>query len=69
MLEWVASNIRDFGGDPDRVTAFGSGSGASSIGILMLSAATEGKRKGNITRGTTITDCMYKYVLHALVCF
>ena len=37
VLRWIERNIWNFGGDPRRVTAFGSGAGAASIGILMLS--------------------------------
>lgn len=58
-LRWVSENINSFGGNNQRVTAFGSGSGAASIGILMISDKTEGNLDGNISVGTSITDCMY----------
>lgn len=41
-LEWIASEIRNFGGDPDNVTVFGHSAGASSIGALLGSRAAEG---------------------------
>lgn len=36
-LKWVKQNIAAFGGDPTRVTLFGSNSGASSIGYHLVS--------------------------------
>ncbi|WP_339035158.1 carboxylesterase family protein [Bradyrhizobium symbiodeficiens] len=41
-LHWVHDNIAAFGGDPDNVTLFGSGAGATSIALLMLSAQSRG---------------------------
>lgn len=36
-LQWVQDHIRDFGGDPDRVTAFGVSAGSASIHYHILS--------------------------------
>jgi para-nitrobenzyl esterase len=37
-LHWVHDNIAAFAGDPNNVTLFGSGAGATSIALLMLCA-------------------------------
>lgn len=42
-LEWVRRNIRDFGGDPDRVTIFGQSAGAGSVRALLASPKARGK--------------------------
>jgi carboxylesterase type B len=34
-LNWIKDNIRNFGGDPNKIVPFGEGAGAISIGILM----------------------------------
>lgn len=41
-LEWVQSNIEQFGGDQERITVFGESAGASSIGTLILSPSASG---------------------------
>lgn len=43
-LRWINKNIGYFGGDPGRVTVFGSGIGASCVSLLTLSHHSEGKR-------------------------
>ncbi|MBW7970512.1 carboxylesterase family protein [Bradyrhizobium sp. BR 10289] len=41
-LRWVHDNIAAFGGDPNNVTLFGSGAGATSIALLMLCEEARG---------------------------
>ncbi|KAJ6005510.1 hypothetical protein N7451_003454, partial [Penicillium sp. IBT 35674x] len=47
-LEWVQRNIRDFGGDPDRVTIFGQSAGAGSVRALLASPKSRGKFAGAV---------------------
>lgn len=37
VLKFIQKNIREFGGNPDKVTLVGTGSGAGLVGILLVS--------------------------------
>lgn len=41
-LRWIKENIANFGGDPNRVTAWGQSAGAADIERLMVSPLSEG---------------------------
>ncbi|KAI0902490.1 alpha/beta-hydrolase [Annulohypoxylon nitens] len=47
-LDWVRNNIKDFGGDPDRITIFGQSAGAGSVRALIASPKSIGKFAGAI---------------------
>lgn len=48
-LRWLNENIGHFGGDPERITIFGSGAGAACVNLLILSHHSEGKVTGAVT--------------------
>ncbi|CAN7939261.1 unnamed protein product, partial [Ixodes hexagonus] len=54
-LEWVQHNIKNFGGDPDRVTLFGESSGAASISWHLLSEASRTLFKNAIMQSGALT--------------
>jgi para-nitrobenzyl esterase len=41
-LQWVTANIREFGGDPDRVTIFGQSAGGISVSVLTAAPSARG---------------------------
>lgn len=47
-LDWVRANIKDFGGDPDKITIFGQSAGAGSVRAMMASPKAIGKFAGAI---------------------
>lgn len=42
-LLWTRENARHFGGDPQKITLFGHGSGAASVVLHMVSPRTAGE--------------------------
>ena len=41
-LDWISDNIAAFGGDPDRVTLFGSSAGSQGVALQMMSPLSDG---------------------------
>lgn len=41
-LQWIQANIKQFGGDPNRVTLMGESAGGAACSLLALSPKTEG---------------------------
>ncbi|CAN0242274.1 unnamed protein product [Lampetra fluviatilis] len=61
-LRWISDNIAGFGGDPQRVTVFGSGAGASCVNLLTLSHHSEGLFQRAITQsGTALSSWAINY--------
>jgi len=54
-LKWIQSNIRAFGGDPDRVTIFGASAGGASCSHLIMSPLATGLFKRAIMESGAAT--------------
>jgi len=54
-LEWAATNIEQFGGDPDRVMIFGESGGGRKVGTLLAMPAAKGLfHRGVIQSGPSL---------------
>ncbi|XP_076025198.1 neuroligin-2b [Genypterus blacodes] len=61
-LRWLNENIGQFGGDPERITIFGSGAGAACVNLLLLSHHSESLFHRAIAQsGTAISSWSVNY--------
>ncbi|XP_063793205.1 neuroligin-3 isoform X3 [Pseudophryne corroboree] len=61
-LRWVSENVAFFGGDPHRITVFGSGIGASCVSLLTLSHHSEGLfQRAIIQSGSALSSWAVNY--------
>ncbi|XP_067350762.1 neuroligin-2b isoform X4 [Channa argus] len=61
-LRWLNENIGHFGGDPERITIFGSGAGAACVNLLILSHHSEGLfQKAIAQSGSAISSWSVNY--------
>ena len=61
-LNWVHTNIANFGGDPGKVTLFGESAGAASVSLLILSPLTQGLFQRAITEsGSSLNPWTVEY--------
>nr|WCC58157.1 carboxylesterase [Pharsalia antennata] len=55
-LLWIRENIKQFGGDPEKITLFGYSSGAVSVALHMVSPRTAGLfQRAIISSGSVVT--------------
>ncbi|XP_078608527.1 liver carboxylesterase-like [Branchiostoma floridae x Branchiostoma japonicum] len=56
-MVWVQENIRNFGGDPDRVTIFGQSAGAASVCYHVVSPLSKGLFQQAISQSGVCQTC------------
>ena len=65
-LEWIKSNIENFGGNPADVTIFGESGGGGKVGTLMCMPAAKGLFQKAIIQSGTLLNVMTKEKSQAL---
>lgn len=59
-LKWIRSNIKEFGGDKNKVTLMANGSGATFISLLMLTEASKWFSKVIIQSGSIFSPSLFQ---------
>ena len=57
MLQWLQRNIREFGGDPDKVFLFGTSAGGGNVCALLTSSLARGLFHGASMQSSVPTGC------------
>ncbi|CAH1119274.1 unnamed protein product [Phaedon cochleariae] len=67
-LKWIKANIRNFGGDPEKITVFGQSAGAAAISYLLQTNETKGLfQKAIIQSGSSLSSWALSRSAPALV--
>ena len=58
-ISWVHQNIRDYGGDPDKIYVCGKSSGAQQAGMVMLADWSKYNLPADVIKGTVLISGVY----------
>ena len=67
-LQWVQTNIANFGGDPGRVTIFGQSAGGASVGHQVVSPGSQGQSRSNSKDAALVHVVCFTSCMPTLIC-